>query len=260
MGTVYRVDLWEPYLSNIKIYRNIEFDIGGNIGWAIRSADKSLEEDILAFSSSQLNAEALLVFGKIAFTKKRMGLKDPKAAEAWERFISMRPIFEKYGNQYDLNPLLLASFGFQETALNQALVSPGGAVGVMQLTEATGRSMNVGDIHTLDANIHAGAKYLNQLVSQNFNGEAPDKSNRALFAIAAYNMGPENLAKARSEANKRGFNPNEWFLNVEMIATQLFGTVTMNYVRNVYKYYVVYQLSLDPSLDATLGQLAPLAD
>lgn len=260
MGTEFRVDLWKPYLTNIKVYENIRYDIGGNIGWAIRSSDKRLGQDINSFSSSELNTEALLMFDQDAFKTQKSGLKDPKGKEEWARFVSMRPIFEKYGNQYHLNPLLLASFGFQETMLNQALISPGGAIGVMQLNAATGDAMNVGNIHELDSNIHAGAKYLNDLVSDNFKEDGLDNSNRTLFAIASYNLGPKNIEKARNEAARRGFDPNKWFLNVEMTTAALFGMVPMNYVRNVYKYFVVYQLSLNPSLDNSLNHIGLLAE
>lgn len=260
MSTEWRANLWKPYLKNIQIHSDIEFDIGGNIGWAIRDVDKALQEDILAFSSGQLNDEAILLFAKDDFNQRKNALKDPKSKEDWARFMSMRPLFEKYGNQYDLSPLFLASFGFQETMLNQDLISPSGAIGVMQLTASTGSAMDVGNIRQLDSNIHAGAKYLNQLASQNFNGDGLDKSNQALFAIASYNIGPANVIRARKLASKLGFDPNKWFLNVEMAASELFGIEPMNYVRNVYKYFVAYQLSISPSLNVSLEHMKPLGD
>ena len=255
LAVKWRTDLWKPYLTKAKINQDIEFDIKGNIGWAIRSADKTLQDDIEAFSSSNLNDEAILKFGKTDFDSRKNALKDPISKEEWSRFTSMRPLFEKYGDQYDLSPLLLASFGFQETMLNQSLISPTGAIGVMQLTPATGGAMGVGNIHELEANIHAGAKYLNQLASQNFKNEGLNKSNLALFAIASYNMGPANIIRARKEAQARGFNPDEWFLNVEMVAAELFSNEPVEYVRNVYKYYLVYQLSLNPSLNLSSDHL-----
>ena len=244
LAVEWRTELWKPYLTNSKINQNIQFDIKGNIGWAIRSSDKSLQNDILAFSSSDLNDAALIQFDKTDFSIRKNRLKDPRAKAEWDRFTAMRPLFEKYGNQYNLNPLFLASFGFEETMLNQSLVSPTGAIGVMQLTLPTGNSMNVGDIHELEPNIHAGAKYLNQLVTENFKTSGLNKNNMTLFAIASYNMGPANIMRARKEAQLRGFDPNQWFLNVEMVTAELFGTDPFNYVRDIFKYYLVYQLGL----------------
>src|SRR5262245_60908273 len=43
----------------------------------------------------------------------------------------------------------------------------------------------------------------------------------------------------------RGLNPNFWFNNVEHIASARIGRETVQYVSNIYKYYVGYQLSLE---------------
>ena len=63
-----------------------------------------------------------------------------------------------------------------------------------------------------------------------------------LFAFAAYNAGPGNIAKMRKEAEKRGLDPNVWFGNVEQIASERIGRETVTYVSNIYKYYVAYKL------------------
>jgi len=39
-------------------------------------------------------------------------------------------------------------------------------------------------------------------------------------------------------------NPNVWFNNVERIAGQRVGRETVQYVSNIYKYYVAYSLML----------------
>jgi membrane-bound lytic murein transglycosylase MltF len=49
----------------------------------------------------------------------------------------------------------------------------------------------------------------------------------------------------RKEAVKRGLDPDKWFNNVEIVVAQKIGTETTNYVRNIYKYYVTYKLTLD---------------
>lgn len=72
-------------------------------------------------------------------------------------------------------------------------------------------------------------------------GELSD-IERNFFAVAAYNAGPNNIRKARELARTMGFDPNKWFENVEMTTAKLFGIETFLYVRNVYKYYVVYDI------------------
>ena len=49
----------------------------------------------------------------------------------------------------------------------------------------------------------------------------------------------------RKDAAKRGLDPDKWFNNVEIVVAQKIGTETTTYVRNIYKYYVTYKLTLD---------------
>jgi len=67
---------------------------------------------------------------------------------------------------------------------------------------------------------------------------------KALFAIASYNAGPGRIAQLRRRAAALGFDPNQWFANVEVIAAREIGRETVNYVSNIYKYYVSYRLTL----------------
>jgi len=76
------------------------------------------------------------------------------------------------------------------------------------------------------------------------------EGNRTLFAFASYNCGPGNVAKARMEADRRNLDPNKWFNNVEIIIAQKIGTETPIYVRNIYKYYIAYKLTLDAQAEA----------
>jgi len=38
-------------------------------------------------------------------------------------------------------------------------------------------------------------------------------------------------------------NPNVWFQNVEVIAARRIGRETVQYVSNIYKYYISYKLT-----------------
>jgi membrane-bound lytic murein transglycosylase MltF len=140
---------------------------------------------------------------------------------------------------------MLAAQGYQESQLNQQARSHVGAVGVMQLMPATGAEMKVGDIHVTESNIHAGTKYMDILMTKYFPDAHFSEGNRPLFAFASYNCGPGNVSRLRKEAVKRGLDPDKWFNNVEIVVAQKIGTETTNYVRNIYKYYVTYKLTLD---------------
>ena len=73
---------------------------------------------------------------------------------------------------------------------------------------------------------------------------AIDPVNRMLFAFASYNAGPNRIARLRGQAGEYGLNPNEWFGEVELIVQRKVGMEPVNYVRNIYKYYLGYMLVL----------------
>jgi membrane-bound lytic murein transglycosylase MltF len=72
-----------------------------------------------------------------------------------------------------------------------------------------------------------------------------DDKNRTLMAFAAYNAGPGNLRKFRKLAQESGLDPNIWFGNVEHAAADIVGRETVQYVANIYKYYVAYRLATE---------------
>ena len=46
-------------------------------------------------------------------------------------------------------------------------------------------------------------------------------------------------------AEKRGFDRNKWFNNVEVVASEGIGRKTVQYVSNINKYYLAYELLLE---------------
>jgi membrane-bound lytic murein transglycosylase MltF len=105
--------------------------------------------------------------------------------------------------------------------------------------------MKVGDIGKTEPNVHAGSKYMDQLITTYFPDAELDEANRTLFAFAAYNAGPGRLAKLRKVAAEQGYDPNKWFNNVERVVAQKVGQEPVTYVRNIYKYYVSYKLAIE---------------
>jgi membrane-bound lytic murein transglycosylase MltF len=69
--------------------------------------------------------------------------------------------------------------------------------------------------------------------------------NKVLFAFAAYNAGPARIRALRTEARTLGLDPNVWFDNVERVADYRIGRETVQYVANIYKYYIAYTLAQD---------------
>ena len=67
------------------------------------------------------------------------------------------------------------------------------------------------------------------------------------MTFASYNAGPNRIADLRKKAASEGLDPNRWFGNVELIVARDVGEQTVQYVSNIYKYYVAYKLTLEES-------------
>jgi membrane-bound lytic murein transglycosylase MltF len=171
--------------------------------------------------------------------------KNAAADTERQKLQAVAELFKKYGAQYNLDPLLMAAQGYQESTLDQDVKSPVGAIGVMQVMPPTGKELNVGDIAQVDANIHAGVKYMRFMVDQYYKDEPMDDMNKALMTFASYNAGPGRIRQLRAETKKRGLDPNVWFGNVERVASERIGRETVTYVSNIYKYYIAYRLLSD---------------
>jgi membrane-bound lytic murein transglycosylase MltF len=83
------------------------------------------------------------------------------------------------------------------------------------------------------------------LVNEYFDEPGIDRVNRHLFAFASYNAGPNRIARLRKQAAAQGLDPNKWFNNVEVVVAEDVGRETVQYVSNIFKYYVAYKLTLD---------------
>jgi membrane-bound lytic murein transglycosylase MltF len=79
-------------------------------------------------------------------------------------------------------------------------------------------------------------------MQERYGNEPMDTLNKILFTFASYNCGPNRVRQLRKEAAATGLDPNVWINNVEVISAARVGAETVNYVSNIYKYYVAYKL------------------
>lgn len=215
---------------------------GGKLAWAMRKDSPKLMAAVNQFVATHKQGTE---FGNSVITRYGQSnkmLRNAVAPTELKKFQDMATMFQKYGDNYHLDYLLMMAQGYQESTLDQEAKSSVGAVGVMQLMPATGEQMKVGDIHQQEANIHAGVKYIRFMVDKYFANEPMDDTNKILFAFASYNAGPGRIHSLREEAGKKGLNSNVWIDNVELVAANRIGMETVTYVANIYKYYIAYKL------------------
>ena len=241
----HKADFWKQVFPKIRVHDGITLRTGGNIAWAIRKGSPQLKatlDDFLARHGKQTTTGNMIL---TRYLKSAKYVKDAASEAERKKFVALIKYFQKYGDKYDVDWLLMAAQGYQESQLNQAARSKVGAIGVMQVMPTTGKELGVGDINNVESNIHAGVKYVRWMIDQYYGNEPMTQLDKALFAFASYNAGAGRISQLRKEAAKRGLDPNVWFHNVENIAAAKIGMETVTYVSNIYKYYISYSLILE---------------
>jgi len=240
----WKAKMWAQVLPKVKVREDLVMRAEGHPGWAMRKGSPKLVEAAQDFYVNFIKKQGGIELRWALYHRRIKQISNNTGGAEWKRFEQAVKLFEKYGAQYGFDPLMLAAQGYQESQLNQDAKSHVGAIGVMQVMPATGKELKVGDIRTIEANIHAGTKYMDRLMTKYFPDAKFSEEVRPLFAFASYNAGPGNISKMRKEAARRGLDPDKWFNNVEIVVSEKIGIETTTYVRNIYKYYTAYKLTL----------------
>jgi hypothetical protein len=102
---------------------------------------------------------------------------------------ALAPLIVKHAQEQGIDPSLVRLVIQKESGFNPQAVSPKGAMGLMQLMPGTASMLGVQDPFNPEQNINGGVRYLKHCLER-FN-------NDVCLALAAYNAGPENVAKHR---------------------------------------------------------------
>jgi len=239
----FRTRLWTKVFDKLRTREDLVLKEGGAIALAIRKNSpqvKALLDDFVRSYQVGMKIPNTI----IRRYRDNTGWTRPALERnPFHRLQETEGLFKKYGNKYDFDWLLLAGFAYQESGLDQSARSAAGAVGIMQILPSTARDKNVGitNIDNLENNIHAGTKYLSVLRNIYFADEGLDPFEQTLFTMAGYNAGPNRINKMRKRAAERGLDPNLWFNNVELVVAAGVGSEPVQYVRNIYQYYIAYK-------------------
>jgi len=242
----FRAELWSKVYQNMVVNPAVLKD-EGQIGWVMRKGSPELKAVMDDFPKSRGLGTTFGNMMAQRYANPVRLLEDSTSEAEMEKFNAYVKYFQQYAAEYNFDYLMLAAQGYQESILNQALVSRRGAVGVMQVLPkyAAANPINIPNVRDAKDNIHAGAKMLAQITTTYFSDPGIDPQNKTLFTFAAYNAGPGRIERLRKRARSEGLDPNKWFGNVEFIAAKDIGQETVQYVSNIYKYYVAYKMTLD---------------
>ena len=252
LGDSLTADFWSKVFGDLHPYADLPLLDAGATGWAFRKHSPQLSAVVNEFIAGHREGTA---FGNTVLRKYLSNtnwVKHATGEEEVARFKAMTDLFRKYGDEVDLPYLLVAAQAFQESGLDQNRRSPVGAVGVLQIKPSTaaGKPIEVHGVDQLENNIKAGTRYLRFLTDQYYKDEPMDRITRGLFAIASYNAGPARIRQLRQKAEAQGLDPNRWFNNVELVAAKEIGRETVQYVSNIYKYYLAYTMVTESAAKA----------
>ncbi|WP_042013489.1 lytic transglycosylase F [Aeromonas fluvialis] len=241
----HKANFWKQIFPTLRVHDRVTLRRDGEIAWAVRKESPELRAMLNNYI--KLHGQGSITGNTLLnrYFKSSKYVKNANSEQERVKFLNIINLFKQYGDKYDVDWLLMAAQGYQESRLNQKARSHVGAIGVMQIMPATGKDLKVGDIRQLEPNIHGGIKYMRWMIDNYYGDEPMSRLDKALFSFASYNAGPARIAKLRKLTEQRGFNPNVWFGNVEHIAAEKIGAETVTYVGNIYKYYVAYKLLMD---------------
>jgi membrane-bound lytic murein transglycosylase MltF len=242
----HRLALWTQIFENLVVYEGIAFREHASIALAVRQQSPQLRGLLDGFVYENRVGTLITNIMINKYTKSIGWVRPALEREPFRRFEQLAGLFRTYGEQYDFDWLMLASFAFQESGFDQSARSHVGAVGVMQIMPSTAadKAVGIADIDVLENNVHAGTKYLARLRDHYFSDESMLETERMLFTMAGYNAGPNRINRLRRVAAARGLDPDIWFNNVELVVAAKVGGEPVDYVGNIYRYYIAYKRAL----------------
>src|SRR6478672_6153243 len=154
----YLAQFWSQVFTGITVHSGITVRTGGNLAVAFRKENPKLLETVNTWLQKHSKGDAFRNTIERRYLVDVKYAKNAAADTERQKLQAVVELFKKYGTQYNLDYLLMAAQGYQESTLDQDAKSAVGAIGVMQVMPPTGKELNVGDITKVEPNIHAGVK------------------------------------------------------------------------------------------------------
>jgi membrane-bound lytic murein transglycosylase MltF len=238
-------EFWNQVFPDVRLHKEAGLRTGGEIAVGVRKNSPRMLQAINTWIKEYGPNTAFGNTIERRYLQNTSYVKNAASEAERAKLQKLVKLFETYGSRYDVDYLLMAAQGYQESRLDHSAKSPVGAIGIMQVMPATGKELAVGDITQVEPNIHAGVKYFRFMMDEFYKDEPMEPIAKGLMTLASYTAGPGRMRQLRQETARRGLDPNKWFGNVERVVSEKIGRETVQYVSNIYKYYVAYRLVVD---------------
>ncbi len=243
------------YYPNIDIHLKVSFP--QRASWAVRKDSPALAEAVNQWINE---SKAKPSYRSISRRYFELSKSLPNAAmlDISKGKISIYDdLFKKYAQEIDWDWRILAAQAYNESRFDTLAVSWAGARGLMQLMPRTAQAFGVSpeEVTNPEKNLSAAVKSIQSLNKSL--SSITDKEERLKFILAAYNGGLGHILDAMALARKYGKNPHVWddnvceyillksnpeYFNDEVCRFGYFkGRQTAAYVREVLRYYKIYQ-------------------
>ncbi|MFZ8962780.1 MAG: transglycosylase SLT domain-containing protein, partial [Schleiferiaceae bacterium] len=178
----------DVYLPALKAHSQPSFravPLGeGTFCWMGRTKDSLLIESVDAFLASKRARRIQGFYGRDSYH------------DDWLKPIELSPFDAYFTDSERFDRYTLTALAYVESRFRSDIVSPAGAVGVMQLIPNTASRLGI-EPHQLyepKRNIQAGLKYL-RFLDQYWKQRGVPAENRLPFILASYNTGPTPIAR-----------------------------------------------------------------
>ena len=135
----YLAQFWSQVFTDLKVHKDLTLRTGGVLAVAFRKENPQLREAVNAFLQKHPEGDGFRNVVERRYLQNVKYAKNAGADSERKKLQAVIELFRKYGEQYDLDYLLMAAQGYQESTLDQNVKSPVGAIGVMQVMPPTGQ-------------------------------------------------------------------------------------------------------------------------
>jgi membrane-bound lytic murein transglycosylase MltF len=125
----YLAGFWSKVFTSIDVHRDIAVRTGGSLAVAFRKENPKLREAVNRWLRKHGKGDSFRNTIERRYLDNVKYAKNAAADADRQKLEAVVALFKKYGAQYDIDYLLMAAQGYQESTLDQGVKSPVGAIG-----------------------------------------------------------------------------------------------------------------------------------